>query len=438
MRVFIDYRSFWGDSLINKETDDIIHQNFRNSFFSLDLEKNFFGYCIYDKYKEQSFIYKFNFYRQFINKASNINYTKVNLLNYLHQLYFNLENYNLWIILDLDDEDYKKLGEFKKFLLSEPVICSNEKIQIYNILSEFYFEFQISNSSETLVQFLKNINDDYSLLRKIEKLITCEYILLALTFLIKEEKIFEIEEIPLFEYEDSTIEREYNSLFKAINSKFNIDNIKEKIQKIKEEIIESYENVYNNSYELIYKNSLFRNYILSLNFLNSKIKKSNILDTAFFKEDKNSNRTKLNYVIKGKRNASLEFISSFLDLIENKKEKREFYKLFSECNNLRSFLMQNDSEITFKENEKYLFYYQDIQSLDIDLSEIFFEKKSITIEGKEFKCNVLCYPYSEKIENNNAILVLKEQKAFFILKNEIHNYLNCEKYFIKSIVPLDL
>ena len=50
MRVFIDYRSFWGDSLIKKETDDIIHQNFRNSFFSLDLEKNFFGYCIFRSY----------------------------------------------------------------------------------------------------------------------------------------------------------------------------------------------------------------------------------------------------------------------------------------------------------------------------------------------------------------------------------------------------
>ena len=43
---------------LKKETEYIIHQNFRNSFFSLDLEKNFFGYCIYDKYKEQSFIYK--------------------------------------------------------------------------------------------------------------------------------------------------------------------------------------------------------------------------------------------------------------------------------------------------------------------------------------------------------------------------------------------
>lgn len=433
MKVFIDYRSFWGN-----ENEDTTHQNFRNSFFSLELEKNFFGYCVYDKYKEQSFIYKFNFYRQFINKTSDINFIKTSLLNHLHQVYFNIENYNLWIILDLDDEDYKKLGEFKKFLLSEPVVYSDERIQTYKILSEFYFDFQILKNTESLIEFLKKINNDYIFFRKIEKLLTCEYILLAITFLLKEEKMSDLEKIPVFEYEESSIERKCNDLLRIINSKSDINSIKGKIQEIKEEIIENYKNIYSDSYELIYKNSLFRNFTLSLNFLTNKIKNSNVLDTAFFKEDKNSNRTKLNYVIKGKRNASLEFISSFLDLVENKKEKREFYKLFNECNNLRSFLMQNDSELTFEENEKYLFYYQDIQSLDIDLSEVYFERKPVAIGGKNFNCNVICYPYSEKMENNNAILVLKDNIAIFIRKEELHKYPDCDKYFIKSIIPLNV
>lgn len=443
MKVYIDYRTFW-----EKELENSADEYFRDILLSLDLEKKFWGYCVYDKNKEKSFIYRFNFYEQFsVNSEKNRDFIKTNILNNLHRQYFNFDSYNLYLILDLDSNGFEEFNGFKKFLFSEPVPYISEKIEMYKMLSNFYFSFRITKDRECLEKFIKELNEisNFRDIGKIEKTIALEYIYLAIITLFKENALIDSKEFSLFNYEETELEENFNELLKVINNQTQTKDkelfeklFNEKIKKVREKLLDRYDKIFIKQYELIYKASVFRNIFSSLNNLASKIKKSGILDNAFFKEDKNSNRTKLNYITRGKRSASLDFISSFLDLVENKNEKIEFYNLFNDYNNLRAYLLQNEILLTFDENEKYNFYFQDTKVIDVDLSEIIFEDKVVTIGEEELLCTIYCYPYSDKIRYTGMVLVIKENNAFIVEKKEVADkYLQNEKYYIKSIVPIE-
>ena len=321
MKVYIDYRTFW-----EKELENSADEYFRDILLSLDLEKKFWGYCVYDKNKEKSFIYRFNFYEQFsVNSEKNRDFIKTNILNNLHRQYFNFDSYNLYLILDLDSNGFEEFNGFKKFLFSEPVPYISEKIEMYKMLSNFYFSFRITKDRECLEKFIKELNEisNFRDIGKIEKTIALEYIYLAIITLFKENALIDSKEFSLFNYEETELEENFNELLKVINNQTQTKDkelfeklFNEKIKKVREKLLDRYDKIFIKQYELIYKASVFRNIFSSLNNLASKIKKSGILDNAFFKEDKNSNRTKLNYITRGKRSASLDFISSFLDLVK--------------------------------------------------------------------------------------------------------------------------
>lgn len=432
MKVFIDYRVFFEKELFN----DAVCRNMQNMILNLELSKKIWGYCIFEKTTDKHYIYKFNFYEKFpkeifsVQKSSNLA-----ILSYLHQNYYLTKKYHIWLILDFSYEDYQKFGEYKRFLFSEPISCNSDKIENYQLLSKFYFEFYHFKTKDILIRFITELEENYYF-GAFEKIIALEYIFLALITLQSEEKLLDNIKLPIFKYFELDILTKINDLFLIINDgdkdKFEVEYPK-KILVVYEELVNKYGELFNESYSLIYKNSSIRNGSYLLNMIAKDIRKSNILNTPFFKEDKNSNRTKLNYIIRGKRSASIDFINSILDLIENKKDKIRLYSLFNEYNNVRAYLLQFAETLTFFKNEKYFLYYQEIPTINFDLSEILFYKKPITIENEKCLCNISCYPYSEKIELDYKILVILGKNISIISKNEVAKYPNAEKYFINKI-----